>query len=113
MVTFDDSDGEDSDEQHSGKKFCQYHGTCVHTTDQCITLKTLIKQAKQNKSKHVDKKKRFTKYEANVTVRKQVKKALKQKRRKPTEELRAFEKMSVSNSNQESINSSSSKEGEV
>ena len=46
-------------------------------------------------------------------VQKQVKKALKQKKRKRTKELRIFKKMSVCNSNQESKNNSSSEEGEV
>ena len=44
-------------------------------------------------------------------VQKQVKKALKQKKRKHTEELYEFKEMSVSDSDQESINSSSSEEG--
>ena len=38
---------------------------------------------------------------------------MKKKKKKYTEELHGFEKMSVSNSDQESFNSSSSKEGEV
>ena len=84
-ITFDDSDDEDSDQGHSGKKFCQYHGMCGHTTDQCTTLKALVKQAKQKKNNHFDKKKRFTKHEVNVMVQKEVKKALKQNIRKRTE----------------------------
>ena len=83
-MTFDNSDNEDSDEGHTARKFCQYHGTCGHTTDQCATLKALVKQAKQRKSKHFDKKKRSTKHEVNVMVQKQVKNALKQKKRKCT-----------------------------
>ena len=59
------------------------------------------------------KRKRFTKHDVNVMVHIQVKKALKKKKKKRTEELRAFEKMSVSDSDQESINSSSSEEDEV
>ena len=46
-------------------------------------------------------------------VKKQVKKALKQKKKNSNEELRTFKKMSVSDSDQESMNSSSSKEGEI
>ena len=42
-VTFNDSDDEDSDEKHKGKKFCQYHDTFGHTTDECITLNALVK----------------------------------------------------------------------
>ena len=79
--SLEDSDDEDSDEGHLGKKFCQYHGTCGHTVDQCITLKALVKQAKQKKSKHFDKKKRFTKYEVNDMLQKHVEKALKQKKK--------------------------------
>ena len=69
--------------------------------------------SKTEKSKHFDKKKRFTKHEINVIVQKQVKKDLKQKKRKHTEELHAIMKMSVSDSDQKSIKSSSSEEGEV
>ena len=46
-------------------------------------------------------------------VQKQVKKALKQKKRKHTEELSAFEKWIFSDSDQESINRSSSEEDKV
>ena len=46
-------------------------------------------------------------------VQKQVKKAMKKKKKKHTEELRAFKEMSVFDSDQESFNSSSSKEGNV
>ena len=112
VVTFDDSNDEDLEEEHNGKTFCQYYGTCGHTTDECTTLKVLVKQAKQKKGKHFQKK-RFTKYEVNIMVQKQVKKAMKQKKKKHTEELHAFEKMSVSDSNQESFNSSSSEQGEI
>ena len=73
-VIFDNSEDEDLEKGHSGKKFCQYHGTCGHTTD---SLKALVKQAKQKKSKLFDKKQGFTKHEVNVMVQKQVKKALK------------------------------------
>ena len=53
------------------------------------------------------------KHEMDAMVQKQVKKALKKKKKKRTEELRALEEMNVSNSVQESITSSSSKEGEI
>ena len=88
-----------------GKKFCQHHGTCGHNTDQCTTPMALAKQEKQKKSKHFDKKKRFTKHEVNIMVQKQVKRALKQKKRKHTEEVCAFEKMNVSDSNRKYIKS--------
>ena len=112
-MTFDDSKDEDSEEEHKGKKFYQYHGTCGNTTDEFTTLKALVKQAKQKTGKYFQKKKRFTKHEVNIMVQKQAKKALKQKKRKHTEELGAFKKMSVSNSDQESISSCSSEEDEI
>ena len=89
-VACNNSDDDDSDQGYTGKKFCQYHGTCRHTMDLCTTLKALVKQVKQKKRKYVDNKRRFTKHEVNVLVQKQVKKALKQKKRKRTAELRAF-----------------------
>ena len=46
LVIFDDSEDEGLDQGYKGKKFCQYHGTCRHTADQCTTLKTLVKQKK-------------------------------------------------------------------
>ena len=54
------SDDEDSDQGHIRKMFCQYHDTRRHAADQCTTFKTLVKQAKQEKSKYFDKKKGFT-----------------------------------------------------
>ena len=55
--------------------------------------------------------KRFTKYKVNVLAQKQVKKALQQKKRNSIEELHAFKKMGVSDSDQESMNSRSCEEG--
>ena len=46
-------------------------------------------------------------------VQKQVKMAMKNKKKKHTEKLRAFEKMNVADSDEESFNSSSGKEGEI
>ena len=57
-------------------------------------------------------KKLFTKHEVHFMFQKQVKKAMKKKKKKHTEELHTFEKMSVSCFDQESFNSSSSEEGE-
>ena len=68
---------EESEGKQEGKKFCQYHGMCGHTTDECTTLKALVKQAKQKKGSHFQKKKRFTKHKVNIMVQKQVKKAMK------------------------------------
>ena len=73
-VTFGEFKDDDSKEEPQGKKFCQHHGTCGHTMDECTTQKTLAKQAKQKKEKHFEKKKRFTKHEVNVMVQKSLKK---------------------------------------
>ena len=89
-VTFGVSEDEDLEDEYKVKKFCRYHGMCGHTTDECTTLKTLVKQAKQKKGKHFEKKKRFIKHEVNIIVQKQAKNALKQKKKKHSEELRAF-----------------------
>ena len=59
VVTFNDSEDGDSEEEHNGKKFCQHHGTYGCTTDECTTPKVLAKQAKQKKGKHFQKKKRL------------------------------------------------------
>ena len=94
----------DSNKGHTGKKFCQYHATCGYTADQCTTLKALVKQAKHKRIKHFDKKKYGVKasQESSET-----------EKRKHTEEVRAFKKMSVTDSDQESMNSSSSEEDRV
>ena len=78
-----------------------------------ITLKVLVRHAKQKGGKHLKIKTRCTKHEVNVMVQKRVKKALKQKKKDRAEELRAFDKISVSNSDQESIDSNSSEEGQI
>ena len=83
-VTLNDSKGNDLDQGQKGIKFYEYHGMCGHTTDQCITLKALVKQAKQKRSKLFDRKKRSTNHEVNPIFQKKVKKALKQKIRKCT-----------------------------
>ena len=76
-MTFGYFEDEDLEEEHKGKKFGQYHGTCGHTTDECTTSKALVKQAKQKKGNHFQKKKKCTKHEVNIKVQKQVKNALK------------------------------------
>ena len=75
-------------------------------------LKVLVRQANQKRSKFFEKNKRFTKNNSYVMVQKCVKKSLKQKK-KVIEELHTFEKMSVTDSDKESISSSSSEEGKV
>ena len=76
-------------------------------------MKAHVKQVKQKKGKHFEKKKRFTIHEENVIVQKQVKKVLKRKKKKRTEVLLELEKMIISGSDQKSVNSSSSKLGEI
>ena len=79
LVSFDDSDDRNSDEGHSGKRFYQFHDTCIHTTDQYTTLNQGTGQAsKIKKSKHFDKKKRFTKPEVNAMGQKKVKNRIKE-----------------------------------
>ena len=58
LMTFNDSGDKDLDQRHTEKKFCQYHGTYGHTTDQCTILKALVKLTKQKKSNQFDKKKK-------------------------------------------------------
>ena len=95
------------------KKNASKDGMYGHTTVKCTTFKALVKQAKLKKVKHFEKKKWYTKDEVNIMAQKQVKKALKKMKKKHTEELRAFEKVGVFDSDQESINCSSSKNGKV
>ena len=55
----------------------------------------------------------YIKYEVNIMEQKQVKKAMIREKKKHTEELYAFEKMSDSDYDQESFKSSSSEEGKI
>ena len=100
-VSFEDSDKDSSDDEKpsSRKKFCQYHGKCSHSTDECTTLKALIKKAKSNKPKGYRKggEKIHTKHEVNVLIEKKLKKAFKG-RKKRKQELRTIEKVEVSGS---------------
>ena len=94
-IIFGDSQDKDSQQETQGNNFCQYHNTCGQTSDESTTLNVLVKRAKQKKGKHFKKKKRYIKHEVYVMVQKQVKKALKKKKKQHTEELCAFEKRSV------------------
>ena len=51
LVTFGDSKDKDSEEEHKGKQFCQYHGNCEDITDECTTSKALVKENNSRKSK--------------------------------------------------------------
>ena len=70
---------EDSKEVPQTTKFCQCHGKCSHTMDECTTLKALMKKGKSNKSKGYRKgdEKLYTKLEVNVLLQKKLKKAFK------------------------------------
>ena len=82
-------------------KFYQYHRKCSNCINKCTTLKALVKKAKSNKSKGYRKggKKTYTKHEVNILNEKKVKKAFKGKK-KHGQELRNFEKMEVSGSDE-------------
>ena len=56
---------------------------------------------------------KYTKHEVNILVEKKMNKALKKRKKQRAEELRAFENMSVSDSDKDSSNVSSSEEDEV
>ena len=84
----------------SGKKICQYHGICGHTTNESMLLKFLVQKEKLIKFK-ANKKRKYTKHEVNVLVERKVKKAMKKKKKKCKEELGEFENMSVSDSDEE------------
>ena len=100
-VSFQDSDKDFSDDEKpsSRKKFFQYHGRSSHSTDECTTLKLLIKKTKSNKSKGFRKggEKTYNKHEMNILIEKKLKKAFKG-RKKRKQEPRTFEKTEVSGS---------------
>ena len=98
------SDDSSEDERF---KWCKYHGKCAHTTDECEDIERMCKEDKKRKrrTRFNDRKrdvKRRTKYvkksEVNALAVKKIKKYLKQKKKakKTTDELRNFEKLSVS-----------------
>ena len=83
-----------------------YHGKVYHVKSAGQTSKT--EEKKTLREKENVHQARGKSYDA-----KKVKYSLKKKKMKRTEELRAFEKMNVSDSDQKSMNSSSSKEGRL
>ena len=98
------SDDSSEDERF---KWCKYHGKCAHTTDECEDIERMCKEDKKRKrrTRFNDRKrdvKRRTKYvkksEVNALAVKKIKKYLKQKKKakKTTDELRNFEKLSMS-----------------
>ena len=77
-MTLDDPEDEDSDEEQKGRKLCKYISSSRLTTDECTTLKALIKQAKQKKSKYFEK--REDTQTREVMAQKKMKIVLKQKK---------------------------------
>ena len=57
LSPFEDSDENSSDDKKplSKKKFCQHHGKCSHSMNECTTLKALIKKANPTSSKDTGK----------------------------------------------------------
>ena len=96
---YSDEDSSDDETPWKRKKFCQYHGKYIHSTDECTTIKALIKKTKSNKSNGYRKggKKMYTKQEVEIWIEKKLKKAFKG-RKKRKQESRTFEKMDVSGS---------------
>ena len=74
------SENRNSQGSETGKKYCQYHGRCGHTTNECTLVKTLVQREKLKKIK-ANKKKKCTKHEVNVLVERKVKKAMKKKKK--------------------------------
>ena len=107
-VSFNSSSSSFDDSSEDEKfKWCKYHGKCAHTTDECEDIERMCKEDKKRKrrTRFNDRKrdvKRRTKYvkksEVNALAVKKIKKYLKQKKKakKTTDELRNFEKLSVS-----------------
>ena len=95
------SDGKSSQGTQTGKMFCQYHGTCGHSTNKFTLVQTLVQNEKLKKQK-VIKERKYTKHEVNILVERKVKKALKKRQKQCAEELHDFENMSVSDSGEES-----------
>ena len=80
------------------KKKCKYHGWCNHTTEQCTTLKELIRKAKKRNKKPKKAGKTYTKHEVNALFKKKFKKAMKKKGNNRVDELNNFEGMKLSDS---------------
>ena len=107
-VSLSSSSSSSDDSNEDGKfKWCKYHGKCAHTTNECEDIERMCKEDKKRKrrTRFNDRKrdvKRRTKYvkksEVNALAVKKIKKYLKQKKKakKTTDELRNFEKLSMS-----------------
>ena len=63
------SDEKSSKGTETGKKYCQYHGTCRHSTNECTLVKTLV-QKEQKKKQKASKERKYTKHEINILVKK-------------------------------------------
>ena len=124
-VSFSTSSSDSSDESSDDGKFkwCKYHGKCAHTTDECEDVERMCKEAKKRKRRFNDRRrdvnKRRSKYvkksEVNALAVKKIKKYLQKKKRakKTTDELRNFEKLSVSSDEKDDDSMKSVSSGEL
>ena len=97
------SDRKNSQGTETGKKYCQYQCTCGHSTNECTLVKPLVHKEKMKKQKS-SKERKYTKHEVNILVERNMKKALKKRKKQCEEEFRAFKSMNVSDSDEESNN---------
>ena len=91
------SENRNSQGSETGKKICQYHGMCGHTTNECTLVKALVQKEKIKKLK-ASYKWKCTKQEVNILVEKKMKQVMKKRKKQHKEELCAFKNMSVSDS---------------
>ena len=131
-VRFELSSEESDDESIVAYQYCAYHGKCNHTTETCKDIKRLIKADKKRKQgkrdyRNYDKKKRakakankkhsyknkssyVKRSEVHVLANQKLKKYLKKmKKDKPMEQLQNFEKIKLSDDDEQSAKSLESK----
>ena len=77
-----------------------------------MLVKTLVQKDKLKKFK-ASKERKYTKREVKILVEKKIKNALRKREKQHEEEMHAFENMSISDSDEESKNKSSSEEREI
>ena len=112
-VTFDDTKNEDSEEEHKGKTFCPYHGTCKHTIDEYTTQKALVSKANQKKRKNSRNRKFHQAWVRNYGTETGEKGHEKEETKSILRNYVHLKRMGVSASDQGSLNSNSSKEGDI
>ena len=85
---------------------------CEHNTNECTTIKTLVKQAKLKETKQSKKGRTISKHMVNILAEKKMKRHLGREMVR-TEDLHLFENINVLNSDRESLIINSSGEGEI